>query len=203
MKDKIYKKIWTKNQSGFTLIELVVVSGILVLSTGLIASVILNTLRGSKKSSNTNYVAQNGNYALSAITDIINKSDEVMSACNNTPSSSLILFSSRENANYTIDCGGSNIVITKQFRDTTPNPPAVSLLDTNVHLDGVCRITCSQININSMTTPTVPNPTANPYLNPLIEISFDLTDFAQSQSVDTRARALFNTSVYLRNYQLQ
>lgn len=186
-------------QKGFTLIELVVIMGILVLCGGLIASIIFNTLRGSKKSANTNTVTQNGNFALSSITEIVNKADGVVSSCNNTPSKILVLSSSKTSTVYTISCiGDTNIFISQTNQSTGVSPGApVSLLSPGVRLaTNSCNLKCTQAS-PSVTGAISPNP----FIKPLIEVDFVLTDLSQSTAADTRAQATFRTSILMRGYE--
>lgn len=187
------------NKKGFTIVELLVITGILVLCGGLIAGIIFSTLQGSKKSSNTNQVTQSGNYALSVITETVNKADQVVSSCNNTPSQSLLLYSSQTDSLYTISClSGTNITIEETNRSTgLPVGSQNTLLGEGVRLSGSsCSFTCNQVG-PSVTGAASPNP----YLKPVIQVSFMLTDPGQSTAADVRAQINFRTSIYLRNFQ--
>ena len=192
-------KIVKQYNSGFTLVELIVITGILVLCGGVIASIIFNTLRGSKKSANTNAVTQNGNFALSSITEVVNKADGIVSTCNNTSSKILLLSSSKTNTVYTISCIGETNINISQSNQATGIPIGlpVSLLSPGVRLsDNSCSLKCTQAvpNITGAISP-------NPFIKPLIEISFVLTDLDRSTAADTRAQATFRTSVLMRSYE--
>lgn len=187
---------YKNKQKGFTLIELTVIMGILVLCGGLIASIIFNTLRGSKKSTSTNSVTQNGNFALSTISDIVNKSDQVVSSCTNVPQKTLILYSSETDTVYSISCAsGTNITVSQVNRTSGVSiSPPTTLLSSSVKLvQDSCSLKCSQ------TTPNVTGTaSANPFIKPLIEVSFVLTDPDSSGVADIQSN--FKTSVLMRSY---
>src|SRR3989344_8884037 len=56
---------------GYTIIELLVVISILVILSGIISGILYSTLRGSSKTKITTEVAQNGNYAIGVISNIL------------------------------------------------------------------------------------------------------------------------------------
>lgn len=189
-------------QRGFTIIELLVVAGILVISGGLIAGVIFNTLRGSSKSSNVNYVAQNGNYALSSITDIVNSSTQIVGNCNNTQQLSIELLGVDE-ANYVLSCSGDNVTMDRILNKGTAAETSTEtelMDDSRVRVPSnlaSCYFKCSQLDRGST---GVSSTTPNPYLNPLIEIFFEVRDRNPVVQADTTATSRFKTSVIMRNY---
>ena len=60
-----------KIQAGFTLIELLAVMIILVVVGTIIASILVSTLRSGNKSTTTNDIRQNGNYAITQMSKMI------------------------------------------------------------------------------------------------------------------------------------
>lgn len=84
-------------QKGFTLIEMVVATGVLV-TVGMVASLIFfSTLRGVSKADITREVKQNGDYALAVIERMIRNSAGVVTTttpCNGSSQTSLSLLNS-------------------------------------------------------------------------------------------------------------
>lgn len=78
------KKFKIKSQnSGFTLIEIVVVFGILALIGGLTSDLFASILKGTNKANTVNEIKQNGNYALSRIERAVRNSSSVVYWDNN------------------------------------------------------------------------------------------------------------------------
>jgi len=67
-----------KMKKGFTLIEILVVSGVMVMFSLTIVGLFLSTMRGSTKTEVVQKVRQDGDFALKTITRIIKKADSVV-----------------------------------------------------------------------------------------------------------------------------
>lgn len=180
------QKYTTKDQNGYTIIELLTVVGILVIISGLIAGILYSTLRGSSKTKISTTVAQNGAYALSVI------SDSVMSAytitaingspitdCTASPSGKIISLKKSDGSTISFSCANNTIA-----------SGSASLIDTSqVKIDtsnlSNCYFYCFQ---------------QNPYSIPIVGFGFTLTDKNTSPLLENKSSATFNTSVSLRNY---
>ncbi len=75
-----------KKANGYTLIELLVVSGILVAVSGIVGGILVSTMRSSEVTRSTTQIAQNGNYALSSISELIKHSQDVSAVWNSNNS---------------------------------------------------------------------------------------------------------------------
>ncbi len=181
-----------KNNKGYTTIELLAFTIILVVISSLIAGVLYSTLRGSGKAKIGGIVAQNGNYALSVITDIITSSeaitaingDQDVNTCVPTsgPISSIKL-KRIDGGETTISCSSSDGSIA-----SSSGSVSVSLIDnTQVEVaDCSSFIVCDQ---------------ENPYSYPIINVSFKLQDKNNKpEIVESSFSSDFKTSVSMRNY---
>ena len=181
-----------KNKTnGFTIVELLTVVGILVIISSILAGILYSTLRGGNKTSITTAVAQNGNYVVSAISNLIISSQSVVQVggvpftdCTASPSASSISLKGYDGGVTILSCSGGTI--SSQSGTMTP----VSLIDTNqVQIDSSspCLFYCStQIS-------------GDPYSLPIVGFEFTLTD-KSSTFLDSKAKARFNSSASLRNF---
>lgn len=182
-----------KLQKGYTLVELLAATAIIVIISGLIIGVLYSTLRGGSKTKITNDVAQNGNYALSVISntallanDVIALDGSPVSDCTAptpTPAKS-IEFKQVDGSTVEFSCDlGTSSIASKSANVTT------YLIDNNsVKVDqATCSFTCSQSN-------------SNPYSSPIIGVSFTVSQRNTSSAFENIASSTFNTSVTMRNY---
>src|SRR5581483_2454097 len=113
------KKQWNNKtmkqlSSGFTILELLVVISIMVIIGSLISGILFSTLRGTNKTKITNAVSQNGNYAMSVMTDIIRSSTNVVSggatcaSASPTPAQTIAL-SRLDGGITTLSCTGNTV----------------------------------------------------------------------------------------------
>lgn len=184
-------------QNGFTTIELLAFTMILVVVSSLVAGILFTTLRGSGKAKIGGTVAQNGNYALSVMTDIITSSDAI-TEINGVPAStcvppqgqvaspiSSIQFHRNDGGLTTLSCSPSQKgTIASMSADLS-----VPLIDSSQVEVADCSefITCTQ---------------ADPYSYPIIGIKFKLQDKNNNpQVVESSFSSDFNTSVSMRNYR--
>lgn len=177
------------------MIELLTVIGILVVVSGIIIGILSTTLRGTEKTKITTSVAQNGNYALSVITNAIISSYAVtgignqsatsnppFADCTNSPVGQSISLKSSTGeeitfacANDTVASNGASIIDTSQVKIDTSNASS-------------CSFTCIQ-------------PANKPYDVPIIEMSFTVSDKAAAGAfLENKSSGIFKTSVSLRNF---
>lgn len=169
---------------GYTIIELLAVISILVILSGIISGILYSTLRGSNKTRINSEVTQNGNYAISVLTNIISSSRSVtkisgvnIQDCTASPSGTSISLTNIDGDEYAIACNGNNI-----------SSGSASLINTNqvqVRPDS-CHFYCNQ-------------KAADPYAIPIIGVEFIIED-KSAQLFENKSYSLFKTSVSMRNY---
>ncbi|KKQ96890.1 MAG: hypothetical protein A3C27_00505 [Candidatus Levybacteria bacterium RIFCSPHIGHO2_02_FULL_39_36] len=173
-----------KYDLGYTVVELLAVVAILMIVSGIVIGILYSTLRGSAKTKITTDISQNGNYAISVISDIIVDSTNItkiggsdIADCTSSPEGSSITFK-RLNGNFT------NLACENQ----TITSDSASLINTNLAelVDGTCSFYCSQLS-------------NDPYAIPIVRVKFKLQDKGTGLS-ETKASSTFETSVSLRNY---
>ncbi len=177
-------------QGGYTLVELLAVASIIVIVSGLIVGVLYSTLRGGNKTKVTNDVAQNGNYAMSIISNtalLARSVTEVggvsISDCTTERQGGSIEFETEDGNLVRFVCDGATSSIASISGAMTNN-----LIDVNaVKVDAAtCSFSCVQNN-------------ANPYSAPIIKIGFTVSQ--RSGTVfENVASSSFNTSVTMRNF---
>jgi type II secretory pathway pseudopilin PulG len=184
----------TKNQNlknGYTLVELLAVTGIIVAISGLIAGILYSSLRGGNKSKVTNDVSQNGNYALSVISGTILDARAVtkiggtaISNCTLTPTGTSIEFQRQNGSLIEFLCDIQTNSIASTSGQTT-----TYLIDNNsVKVDpATCSFTCKQAN-------------SDPYASPIVDIVFTVSQRQTTSAFENVAASTFNTSVTMRNY---
>lgn len=193
-------------QMGFTLLELIIVIALFMVTGVLILGVLNSTFKLSNKTRITNDLAQNGNYALSIMSNLLFNSQKLLSYTTSTgvvlndctgnpgPGKSITVLGFDGGA-ATLTCDDANGTISSTSAifssiSPTPTPYATSsLIDTSqVKLSGAsCTITCTQ---------------QNPYSPPRVDVSFQLI---KSNAVvgEGAPSANFNTSITLRNQNIQ
>lgn len=185
-----------KLQKGYTLVELLAASSIIVIVSGLIVGILYSTLRGSNKTKVTNDVAQNGNFALSIISNAALNAEDVtriganaISDCTIPQTGSSIEFQKTDGTAVTYSCDAATESIT-----STVGTTSTYLMDNDavkVKIDplnpNVCSFTCSQNN-------------ANPYSQPVINVKFIVFQRNTTAVFESAASSSFNTSVTMRNY---
>lgn len=178
------------NQKGYTLVELLAVTSIIVIVSGLIVGILYSTLRGGNKTKVTNDVSQNGNYALSIISNTARLAESVtkvggvaISDCTTLKSGTSIEFKQSDNSLVAFSCDIQSASIASSSGSIT-----TYLIDNNsVKVDPAsCTFSCLQNN-------------ANPYSQPIISVSFTVSQRANTTSENT-ADSPFNTSVTMRNF---
>lgn len=177
------------NNKGYTLVELLAVTTIIVIIAGLIAGILYSTLRGGSKSRITNEVAQNGNYALSVISNTILLSEAVtkidgaaVADCSGSPSGTSIELQQVNGALITFVCEESTIA-------SRSGSVTTFLIDNNTvrSEDAACSFTCKQTD-------------ENPYSVPIIDITFSLSQAQREATSENTSAATFTTSATMRNF---
>lgn len=191
--------------SGYTLIELVIVMGLLVIVGGLITGILSTALRGSTKTRVKNDLAQNGNYAMSLMTDLLNNSKNFnyintlpeliptpypILDCSLKPSGKAISFTGFDGGTSTLICDDTASTISSHSATSDGTVyKTTSLLDeSQVKLvPGTCSFSCNQTDV---------------YSSPRIDITFQLQNLAGA-TVETKGSTSFSTSVSVRNFNLR
>lgn len=176
-------------EKGFTLIEILTVTAILVVVSTIISGVVYTTLRATNKTRITSAVAQNGSYALSIISNIVISSTNVtqvngtsVSNCTTSPSGTSITLSRIDGGSTTLACTNVNGIYTIASN-------GASLIDNNIVQikNGSCTITCMQ-------------PSNNSYATPLIQVAFTVGDKGTTPAFENIASSDFNTSITMRSF---
>lgn len=178
---------------GYTLVELLAATAIIVIVSGLIVGVLYSTLRGGNKTKATNDVAQNGNYALSVISNTALLAEDVVSLDGNpvtdctaptpTPVKS-IGFKQADGSTVEFSCD----IATSSIASKSANITTYLIDNNSVKVDpATCSFTCIQGN-------------NNPYASPIISASFTVSQKGTSTLFENVASSTFSTSVTMRNY---
>ena len=171
-------------KKGYTIIELLAVVSILVILAGIISGILYSTLRGSAKTKITTEVVQNGNYAISVLTNLISSSSSVtgiggveIQDCTASPIGTSISLKNIDGDKYTISCSGNNI-----------SSGSASLINTHqVQIrTNSCQFYCSQKAVD-------------PYSIPIVGIEFVVED-KSTGLFESKSSSFFKTSVSMRNY---
>lgn len=162
-------------EEGFTLVELLIATGIAIVVGSIIVAILVATLRNSSKSAILNAVRQNGDYTLSQMVRTIRGAKSLNSQCLSSPPPTSITITKIDNTQVIYDCSGTTI---------TEN--GSSLLDTNIVtlVANSCSLVCNQQN-------------ASDY--PIIQISFSIKQKNASTFAEQSTLVSFQTSVIMRN----
>ncbi len=200
-----------KDNQGYTLIEFLTVLVILVIVSSVISAMIFSVLQGSSRSRLDIALSQNGNYALSVISNIILASQSVVDIDGNPVENCVGTKDVNGNMVYP---SGSSITVQRSNGDSTiltftssANPPNISsasaalteagvpnagdLLDSSeVQLDTsagrVYRFVCKQ---------------SSPYALPLILVQFSLVPVSVPVGNSSTLSQPFETQVLMENFQ--
>jgi len=182
--------------AGYTLIELLVVMFLLVIVATLIAGILNSTITGTAKSRIASDLGQNGNYALSVVSDIISNAKDLQSV---TDASHATYLSCASSTSTTVTAKSINLegfdggITTLTCDDIGQSPTytissnSASLIDTTrVKLvPGSCSFVCTQ---------------EDEYSIPRIDVTFQLYNAGSSNYSDN---ITFNTSVAMRNQSIK
>lgn len=189
-----------RRRAGYTLIELLAVTSIIVIVSGLIVGILYSTLRGGNKTRVTNDVAQNGNYALSVISNTALLAKSVIKIggkeigvdipdCGTEQTGQSIEFGNNDGSTVEFSCDDAKSSIASKSGELT-----TYLIDNNsvkVVYDPVDPSSCSFKCYQS---------SGNAYSQPIISASFKVTQRSQSTTAENVASSVFSTSVTMRNY---
>ena len=193
-------------RAGFTILELTVVIGLLMLAIGSTLAVLVNTLKGSNQANVTSEVKQNGQAILGSLERQIRSarsieckdSDGVVTACDSGSVSTKYLKLLRQNQNpLHIKCIapissangyiGTVVSLTDPISDSEYT--SISNLDT---VSGVSVTSCT-MSVQIATSGNVSPPSVN------IDLTIDQGVLAPSRQ-DFVASAQFRTTISLRQY---
>lgn len=114
-----------KKQKGFTIIEIIVVIGILGIIAAVGTNMFFTVISGSTKSKNLTTVKQNGEYALSVMERMIRNSSDVITntdgqICESGMTKIKIINSDKEEIEFAfIDLGGNSYIASNSSRITS------------------------------------------------------------------------------------
>lgn len=179
---------WSRNDNGFTLVEVLVVSGIFVILSTIIVSILAIVLRGAKKSDSMVIVRQNGEQAMAQMVRILRfaKSVDYPATCDGVTSQDHITISlAVDSSTTTFSCPGYNGSTGIKSEGTVAisltNLQTVSVITS--HPLPSCSFVCTQQAGGS----------------PRIDISFTLSKVNSSGAPEGDAVIPFHSSVTLRN----
>jgi prepilin-type N-terminal cleavage/methylation domain-containing protein len=184
----------TYSSYGYTLVELLAVTSIIVIISGLIVGILYSTLRGGNKTRVTKDVAQNGNYALSVIANTALLSDSVtqvggtpVTDCTVEKKGSSIGFEQLDGSEVTFSCDQIDAQ-TKSIASISATTKSYLIDNSTVKVDPSkeCSFSCIQTN--------------GPYDAPIISATFTISQRASTATFESVASSTFNTSVTMRNY---
>ena len=166
------------DSKGFTLIEMLMVIGILSVIGTVAVTVITITLRGAKKTDLLNFANQNGDAALSQMVKSIRYATLTTpaSCVTTTTTSSITITSLLDHQPTTYSCANGTI-----------SSNSASLLDTN----SLQVVSCASTFVCSQPSALVP---------PIITIQYVLAPKIGGSFEETNFRLPFQSSVTLRNY---
>ncbi len=179
------------NTAGFTLIELLVVSGIMVAVSSIIAGILFSTLRGANTSTQNTAVAQNGNYALSLLSDTVKRAKRVTAMGGEPITSCVTPVANAEMEIEMLDGGRIRLVCDDATRSISSQSAVLDqpfdLINTQeVQLvAGSCAFSCSQ---------------ENEFTTPAIKIQFELGKYDGEDVLIPESQSSFETLINIRNF---
>ena len=190
-KNASYMFLRRKDQSGYTIIELVVVIMVMLIVGGIIVGILYSSIRGTTKARVNNNISQNGSYAITVMTnflanakDLIQVSDPFGNTYDTCVSDGI---NPVDGVSVTIQNydGGVTTFACQNGYISSNSASLIHTEDVEMITD-TCRMRCIQDSF---------------YAPPRIDISFELQN-KNAQDPTTSGRSLFETSVTLRNYGL-
>lgn len=163
-----------KNYQGFTLVEMLVVVGLMILVGGMAVGLFFQTLKGASKVEILKEVKQNGDYALGVMERMIRNAQSVLlntdgQTC--TSNMSKLKIENPDGNTTEFSLSGSQIALNSG-----------KLTGSNVAAFGLT------FNCNSAVTP------------PVVEISFTISQTGSPTRPEEKAQVSFKTTVSLRTY---
>jgi prepilin-type N-terminal cleavage/methylation domain-containing protein len=164
-------------KNGFTLIEMIVVVGILGIIAVVGSGTFFSILRGSTKTKTLQTVKQNGDYAISVMERMIRNARVLINPTADSTVSSITI-KNPDGGTTTFSCGGNPATIASN---------GASLLSNEVKVN----------DCNNIFNVSVGQPGIKP---PVVKINFSLSPVASLGRSEERAEVNFQTTVTLRNY---
>lgn len=187
---KLIKKPGKERDSGYTLIELLIVMMVMIAVGVIVVNILVTALRGNCKAETQNNVRQNGNYTIAQITKMIQYA-KVLNGISNDGSSYVTDCTVPVSGNYlqitSFDGGITTFQCSTAVNctdDPTISSNSASLLNTASVCLKSCNFTCSQSSALSPVT---------------IGINFTLSQKNENSFAECRAEIPFETSVTMRN----
>jgi type II secretory pathway pseudopilin PulG len=180
-----------KKYNGFTLVELLVVSGILVAISGIIGGILASTLRGTETTRNRTAVAQGGNYAITTMSELIKRARSVTGVYDTTPGTFTDCTSSPQGTHLSLEMPDGEVVLTCNYNNTnviaSSSASGDYFLTPNnlVTVPGTCKFVCQQ---------------ASAYSSPRVEMEFDLGRDDGAGGVVQESIGKFRTQINVRNF---
>lgn len=168
-------RIRRKTETGFTLVEILVVIGLLAIVVALGSNMFFTTLRGSTKSKTLTIVKQNGDYALSVMERLIRDSEKV------------ILCEAGMNELKVKRLDGSEIEFTCEGEGT-----ADSLIASNS-----ANLTSSEVKVDSCSFDCF---SQGDFYPQVVSIDFTLSQAVETTRLEEQAAVNFRTTVTTRNF---
>lgn len=196
MKDSLLPPMRSKNQQGFTLVELLAVMAVIVIIGSIMGGILISSLRGATKAEEIVNTRQNGDYVLSQMaktirfatfTSMTTTANTSVSSCvaprvgGGTPTPTPVPYAAitvktLEDKQITYSCTATNIASN-----------SANLLDDSAVQLTSCSFTCKQLNEKDP---------------PTIGISFSLSQKNSNINFfENSASGTFQTSVTMRNTQ--
>lgn len=177
--------------SGYTIIELVIVILVMIVVGGIIVGILYSSIRGTTKARINNNISQNGNYATTVLTNFLANSSDLIQVTD--PFGNVFDTCVSDGIN---PVDGVSVTIQNYDGGTTTFACENGYISSNsaslIHTDEVemitdtCRMRCLQESF---------------YSAPRIDISFELQN-KNAMDNATAGKTLFETSVTLRNHGL-
>jgi len=164
-------------KNGFTLIEIMIVVGILGIIAVVGSGTFFSILRGSNKTKTLQMVKQNGDYAISVMERMIRNARVLINPTTNSTVSSITI-KNPDGSTTIFSCGGNPATIASN---------GASLLSNEVRVN----------DCNNIFNVSVGQPGIKP---PAVKINFSLSPAVSSSKPEEQAEVNFQTTVTLRNY---
>jgi len=167
-----------RRRSGFTLIEIIVVVGILGIIMIMGSNLFFSILRGSTKTKILQLVKQNGDYAISVMGRMIRNARSV------SGSGSSITIVNPDGMPTTFSCGDIDIPLDGKAEIASNGARLISNEVKVENCSGIFSVTPGEVGVS---------PAA-------VTINFNLSQAAVTTRLEERASVNFRTTISLRNY---
>lgn len=172
-------------KKGFTLMEVLIATGIVAGLSIVIIQLFLTTVRSNAKTEIIKETKQNGDFALSVMERMIRNAKSITSTCDGSARNS-ISFINPDNTSTTLQCNAATGVA----RIESVGPPSTYLTGANVTLGTTCDSLTPKIFTCDSDTLGLPS---------AVTISFQMRERSSSGDTFETSRVTFQTRVNLRN----